>query len=100
MRQVAYPMPLNNAWKEKVVEAAANVLLIPSTRARPAAAAVPSCSTDNVSITSYEPEIDLSVEPNSTILEELPRLETEAFRNFVILAKKPGGILSVSASGF
>ena len=73
MRQVAYPMPLNNAWKEKVVEAAANVLIIPSTRARPAAAAVPSCSpTDNVSITRYEPEIDLSVEPDSAILEESP----------------------------
>ncbi len=52
MRQVPYPMPLNNAWKEKVIEAAVNVLLIPSTRARPAEAAVSSCSTDNVSITS------------------------------------------------
>jgi hypothetical protein len=73
MRQVAYPMPLNNAWKEKVVEAAANVLMIPSTRARPAAAAVPICSpTDNVSITRYEPEIDSSVEPDSAILKELP----------------------------
>jgi hypothetical protein len=53
-------------------EAAANLLLMPSTRARPAAAAVPSCSTDNVSITSYEPEIDSSVEPDSDILEESP----------------------------
>jgi hypothetical protein len=64
-------MPLNNAWKEKVVEAAADVLVIPSTRARPLAAAVPCCSTDNVSMTIYEPEIDF-VEPDSAILKEFP----------------------------
>jgi hypothetical protein len=34
-RQIKYPCPLNNAWKEKVIEAAANVLVVPSTRARP-----------------------------------------------------------------
>jgi hypothetical protein len=78
-------MPLNNAWKEKVVEAASNVLLIPSTRARPAATSVPCCSTDNnVSNTSYEPEIDSSVEPDSATLEESPSkrqrlLETSAY---------------------
>jgi hypothetical protein len=30
-RQIRYPCPLNNAWKEKVIEAAANVLVVPST---------------------------------------------------------------------
>ena len=35
-RQVEYPRPLNGAWKERVLEVAANVLAIPSTRARPA----------------------------------------------------------------
>ena len=35
-RQVAYPRPLNGAWKERVLEVAANVLAVPSTRARPA----------------------------------------------------------------
>ena len=35
-RQVAYPRPLNSAWKERVLEVAANVFAIPSTRARPA----------------------------------------------------------------
>ena len=30
-----YPRPLNRAWKERVLESAANVLIIPSTRARP-----------------------------------------------------------------
>jgi hypothetical protein len=34
-RQASYPVPLNSVWKEKVMEAAANVLVIPSTRARP-----------------------------------------------------------------
>ena len=33
-RQVWYPFPLNSAWKEKVMEAAANVLVIPSTTTR------------------------------------------------------------------
>ena len=40
-RQVSYPRPLNRAWKEKVLEAAANVLVIPSTRARPAGPLTP-----------------------------------------------------------
>ena len=40
-RQVEYPRPLNGAWKERVLEAAANVLMIPSTRARPALLMVP-----------------------------------------------------------
>ena len=35
-RQVAYPAPLNNIWKDRVLQAAVNVLVIPSTRARPA----------------------------------------------------------------
>ena len=34
-RQASYPFPLNSAWKDKIIEAAANVLAIPSTRARP-----------------------------------------------------------------
>jgi hypothetical protein len=34
-RQVSYPVPLNSVCKDKVMEAAANVLVIPSTRARP-----------------------------------------------------------------
>jgi hypothetical protein len=34
---VAYPRPLNSAWKKRVLEVAANVLAVPSTtRARPA----------------------------------------------------------------
>ena len=32
-RQISYPSPLNRAWKERVLEAAANVFAIPSTRA-------------------------------------------------------------------
>jgi hypothetical protein len=38
-RQVAYPSPLNGAWKERVLIAGVNALAIPSTRARPAASA-------------------------------------------------------------
>lgn len=34
-KQAMYPSPLNRAWKERVLEIAANVLVIPSTRARP-----------------------------------------------------------------
>jgi hypothetical protein len=34
-KQAIYPSPLNRAWKERVLEIAANVLVIPSTRARP-----------------------------------------------------------------
>ncbi|KAI2492026.1 hypothetical protein MHU86_22522 [Fragilaria crotonensis] len=34
-RQVAYPRPLNGTWKERVLQHAANVLVIPSTRGRP-----------------------------------------------------------------
>jgi hypothetical protein len=36
-RQVAYPSPLNGAWKERVLVARVSPLTIPSTRARPAA---------------------------------------------------------------
>jgi hypothetical protein len=36
LQQVLYPSPLNGAWKERVLERAANSLTIPSTRARPA----------------------------------------------------------------
>ncbi len=36
-RQVEYPTPLNNTWKDRVVQSAVNVLVIPSTCwARPA----------------------------------------------------------------
>ena len=34
-RQVDYPSPLNGTWKERVLQYAANVLVIPSTRGRP-----------------------------------------------------------------
>ena len=34
-KQAVYPVPLNRAWKEKVMEYASSVLVIPSTRARP-----------------------------------------------------------------
>ena len=34
-KQAIYPSPLNQAWKERVLEVAANVLTVPSTRARP-----------------------------------------------------------------
>ena len=35
-RQIEYPTPLNNSWKDRVLQAAENALVIPSTRARPA----------------------------------------------------------------
>ena len=35
MKQATYPCPLNRVWKERVLEIAANALVIPSTRARP-----------------------------------------------------------------
>jgi hypothetical protein len=35
-RQISYPSTLNKAWKERVLETAANVFSIPSTGARPA----------------------------------------------------------------
>ena len=44
-KQVAYPVPLDNEWKEKVIEAAKNVLCIPATRARPRASST--TSTDS-----------------------------------------------------
>ena len=34
-KQATYPSPLNQAWKKRVLDIAANVLVIPSTRARP-----------------------------------------------------------------
>jgi hypothetical protein len=34
-KQVPYPSPLNRTWKEQVLQAAANVLVVPRTRARP-----------------------------------------------------------------
>ncbi len=33
--QAMYPSPLNQAWKDRVLDSAANVLSIPCTRARP-----------------------------------------------------------------
>jgi hypothetical protein len=33
--QAMYPSPLNRAWKDRVLDSAANVLSIPCTRARP-----------------------------------------------------------------
>jgi hypothetical protein len=35
-KQVPYPSPLDAAWKERVLAAAANVLIVPTTRSRPA----------------------------------------------------------------
>jgi hypothetical protein len=37
MKQVMYIRLLDQVWKERVLEFASNVLLIPSSRARPAA---------------------------------------------------------------
>jgi hypothetical protein len=34
-KQATYPSPLNQAWKKRVLDIAENVLIIPSTRARP-----------------------------------------------------------------
>ena len=39
--QVPYPSPLNRKWKEQVLELAANVLVIPTTRARPSCTVQP-----------------------------------------------------------
>ncbi|KAI2503267.1 hypothetical protein MHU86_11204 [Fragilaria crotonensis] len=55
-KQVVYPVPLNNAWKEKVLAAAENVHCIPATRARPRASSSATSSTpdttggDNVGV--------------------------------------------------
>ncbi|KAI2492861.1 hypothetical protein MHU86_21674 [Fragilaria crotonensis] len=55
-KQVVYPVPLNNAWKEKVLAAAENVHCIPATRARPRASSSATTSTpdttggDNVGV--------------------------------------------------
>jgi hypothetical protein len=42
-KQTTYPSPSNRAWKERVMETAANVLVIPSTRARP-------CTGDSIPV--------------------------------------------------
>jgi hypothetical protein len=33
-RQVSYPYPLNEAWKERVLEVASNAFVIPSTKVK------------------------------------------------------------------
>jgi hypothetical protein len=38
MKQAMYPSLLNRAWKDRVLELASNVLIIPLTRAQPATA--------------------------------------------------------------
>ena len=72
-KQASYPVPLNSAWKDKIMEAAANVLVIPNTRARPAdmsLAFVDMTGTNNNDTggTTYEDE-----EPSP---QKRPRLET------------------------
>jgi hypothetical protein len=41
-KQVAYHVPLNDAWKEKVLKIAENTLCVPAMRARPRASTAPS----------------------------------------------------------
>ena len=54
-KQAIYPFPLNQVWKERVLEIAANALVIPSTRARPQATVD---STATVLATSVDFETD------------------------------------------
>jgi hypothetical protein len=65
--QAVYPSPLNRAWKERVLEMASNVLVIPSTRARPSSIEV--STTDDATITEQHDE-----QPQSN---KRPRLEIE-----------------------
>ena len=46
-QQVAYPCPLDQAWKDRVFQVAANVLVIPSTRARPSLSCLPTACDKN-----------------------------------------------------
>jgi hypothetical protein len=46
IRQFWYPLHLNNAWKEKVMEAASNVLVIPNTRSHRAASITVTTAVD------------------------------------------------------
>ncbi|KAI2501687.1 hypothetical protein MHU86_12755 [Fragilaria crotonensis] len=65
--QAVYPSPLNRAWKERVLEMASNVLVFPSTRARPSSIEV--STTDDATITEQHDE-----QPRSN---KRPRLEIE-----------------------
>ena len=57
-RQVAYPSPLNGAWKESVLAAGVNALAILSTRARPAATSTGSRSTTADDTAAIETALD------------------------------------------
>jgi hypothetical protein len=59
-KQVIYPSPLDRVWKEKVLEFAANVLVIPSTRARPAAIAI--CVADTTAEKTNDGFAEQSIE--------------------------------------
>jgi hypothetical protein len=69
-RQVSYPSPLNRAWKDRVLEAAANVFSIPSTRARPGAAITINANNDTTD--SIEADCNASVQPSP---KKRPRIE-------------------------
>jgi hypothetical protein len=67
--QAVYPSPLNRAWKDRVLEMASKVLVIPSTRARPSillSTSADATMTENDGINDEQPQ------PNKR-----PRLESE-----------------------
>jgi hypothetical protein len=75
-RQVEYPTPLNNTWKDRVLQAAVNVLVIPSTRARPAINSAifhdDSNFTEGDESPNKRPRIEESTPQQSSILSYWP----------------------------
>ena len=55
--QVADPAPLNNTWKDRVLQAAVNALVvIPSTRAKPAISSTNRSTTTTITFSSSWPD--------------------------------------------
>ena len=71
--QVRYPVPLNGAWKDKVMAAASNVLVIPSTRARPALTRV------DIQVADTNTAVTTRTEDGTPSPQKRPRIEMSEF---------------------
>ena len=74
-RQAVYPSPLNRAWRDRVVEVAANVLTIPCTRATRPNLTTTQEATDNTDNTSTD---TVECHPSSQKRPRLQQMEEDS----------------------
>jgi hypothetical protein len=86
--QVAYPCPLDRAWKDRVFQVASNVLDTPSTRARPSPASAPNENKNDAESESVNDSVVEEESPNKRRrIDESTTSTASPIRSILVLAR-------------